>query len=265
MTLDEQQARLLGNLRDTLSGYAAVSPAGCVEVVEGWLCVYSGRPAAVFNTVLPLARVNNMADLRRQVAQVDAWYRQRKARWSLWLLEYLLSPECLRALPSLVTEYGLRLVSRGAGMATHGLKEKQRPLPEIQVQRVGRPATRIEFCQVMGLAFLTPVQTFLDVYHNAGYWSGSMHGYLGYWEGRAAATACVLAAEGVLGVYGVAVLPELQRRGLGEAMMREVLEREIAETGQHRMVLEASEAAIPLYRRLGFASITRVSIYNAAR
>jgi ribosomal protein S18 acetylase RimI-like enzyme len=265
MTVDEQRARLLGNLQDTLSGYAAVSAAGCCEVVQGCLCVYSGRPAAVFNTVLPLAGVAGVHDLRRQAAAVDAWYRQKKARWSLWLLEYQLTAECLRALPPLLAEYGLRLVSRGEGMAADGLSERQRALPELQVQRVGRPATRIEFCQVMGLAFLTPVQTFLDVYHNADYWAGSMHGYLGYWQGRAVSTACVLASQGVLGVYGVAVLPELQRRGFGEAMMREVLEREMAETGQQRIVLEASEAAVHLYRRLGFAKLTRVSIYSAAR
>jgi ribosomal protein S18 acetylase RimI-like enzyme len=48
-------------------------------------------------------------------------------------------------------------------------------------------------------------------------------------------------------------------------MMREVLEREMAETGQQRIVLEASEAAVHLYRRLGFAKLTRVSIYSAAR
>jgi ribosomal protein S18 acetylase RimI-like enzyme len=265
MTIEEQRARLLGNLEETLSGYAAVSSLGRVEGLDGWLCVYSGRPGAVFNTVLPLTGIASIPDLRRQIAAVDRWYRQRKARWSLWLLEYLLAPECLGILPALLTDYGLRLVSRGAGMTADGLAARQRALPELQVRRVGRPATRIEFCQVMGLAFLTPVQTFLDVYHNAEYWAGPMHGYVGYWQGRAAATSCVLASQGVLGVYGVAVLPELQRRGLGEAMMREALEREMAETGRHRIVLQASEAAMALYRRLGFTAVTRVSIYNASR
>lgn len=50
----------------------------------------------------------------------------------------------------------------------------------------------------------------------------------------------------------VAVLPEYRRRGVGEALML-ALERWAFEEGLGRVALNAQEAAVPFYKRLGYA------------
>ena len=117
----------------------------------------------------------------------------------------------------------------------------------------------------MAIAFKTPLNTFLDVYHTVEYWRSPMRGFVAYSANRAVATACVMPAHNVLGVYGVSVLPDVQRKGIGERTVRYALAQVAAETGLGASVLESSEIAHSLYRRMGYQKITGLSIYNETR
>ncbi len=261
--LDLQRSLLKANLVETLGGFARVLPGGELWSEPGLFCVYSGMPGAVFNTVLLTERVAGESEFRLKLDYVDAMYRARQARWSLWLLEDLIPDRDLRAVPRLLDRYSARAVSRGAGMFASSIPEPSRKLPELDIERIGAVSSRFDFCHVMAVAFRTPLATFLQIYNNEAYWEGPMRGHVGYSAGRPVATACVMPSAGVLGIYGVSVLPEFQRRGFGESMMRQVLDSAQRQTGLDTYVLEASEAALRLYARLGFHSVTGVTVYNA--
>lgn len=263
--VDTQREILLANLLDTMRTFARVRVEGEVWEADGLLCIYSGMPGAVFNSVLLTKPIETAAELRVKFDYVNALYERQRARWSVWLLDWLV-PVGLRAeLTELLNRYGPKVMSRGAAMYAAEISEPRRRLPVLDVQRVGVPASRFDFCHVMAVAFRTPLNTFLDVYHNNDYWSGQMRGFVAYSGNRALATACVMPGHGALGVYGVSVLPEVQRKGIGEMVVRHALQVVMAETGLKACVLESSEVAEGLYRRLGFERISGVSVYNEAR
>ncbi|MFO0283852.1 MAG: GNAT family N-acetyltransferase [Acidobacteriota bacterium] len=259
----EKRRQLRENLEATLRTFAAVRGSGEVWEEEGLMCVYSGLPGAVFNTVMLTEEVREERELAVKLEYVEAMYRARRARWSLWLLEYLLAPGVGEKVGRAMERYGGRKVSVGWGMHAAGIVKPRRKLPELEVVRVERPAQRYDFCQVMGMAFRTPLGTFLDVYHSECYWRVGLRGYVAYAGGMAVGTACVMGAAGVVGVSGVAVLPEMQRIGIGERVVRYAIGEGQRETGNEECVLEASEMAAGLYRRLGFEAVTGVSVYNA--
>jgi ribosomal protein S18 acetylase RimI-like enzyme len=76
---------------------------------------------------------------------------------------------------------------------------------------------------------------------------------------------CVLGVRGREGwIGGMGVLPERRREGIGEALMRAVLERARA-LGLHRVtleVLEQNETARRLYERLGFAGTRTLEVWS---
>lgn len=261
--MSEQREKLRENLERTLETFAGVRTSGEVWRESGLLCVYSGMAGAVFNTVMLTEAVEEEEELRLKLEYVEAMYRARRARWSLWLLEYLLPQRLAMRAGRMMERYEGKRVSVGWGMYAARVAEPVRKLPRLVIERVEKPAQRFDFCHVMGMAFRTPLGVFLDVYNTETYWRRGMRGYVAYSGGRAVGTACVMAGAGVLGVYGVAVLPEVQRKGIGERVLRYAIGEAQRETGLEACVLESSEVAEGLYRRLGFEAVTGVSIYNA--
>lgn len=84
--------------------------------------------------------------------------------------------------------------------------------------------------------------------------------YLGRMDGRAVATSRIAIAAGVAGLYAVATLPDLRGRGIGRAMTLAALDagRSI---GLRISVLQASDAGLPVYRRLGFRTLFDYEVY----
>jgi len=260
-----QRKLLLANLLDTMRTFALVRDTAEIWEEDGLLCVYSGLPGAIFNSVLLTRPVANEEELKIKFDYVRALYKSRRARWSLWLVEDLVPSKLLDKMGELVDRYGLKIVSRGAGMFAPELKPPSRTLPKLDIRPVMVPATRFDFCYVMAVAFKTPLNTFLDVYHTVEYWRSPMRGFVAYSANRAVATACVMPGHDVMGVYGVSVLPDVQRKGIGERTVRYALAQVSTETGLEASVLESSEIAHSLYRRMGYQKITGLSVYNETR
>jgi GNAT superfamily N-acetyltransferase len=72
--------------------------------------------------------------------------------------------------------------------------------------------------------------------------------WLGMVEGRAATVAMGFREAGVLGIYGVATVPSMRRRGFATALTSHA----IASGPDEPAVLQPSAMAEPLYGRLGF-------------
>jgi ribosomal protein S18 acetylase RimI-like enzyme len=66
---------------------------------------------------------------------------------------------------------------------------------------------------------------------------------------------------GAVGVYNVATLPDQQRRGYGEAVMRYAVAQAQKEHGVEQSILQSTPAGLQLYQRMGYRTITRVAVY----
>ena len=84
--------------------------------------------------------------------------------------------------------------------------------------------------------------------------------FLGRLDGRPVATATLVLGGGVAGIYNVMTIPEAQRQGIGALMTVSPLMM-ARERGYKLGILQSSQMAYPLYRRLGFQDYCQFRIY----
>jgi ribosomal protein S18 acetylase RimI-like enzyme len=85
--------------------------------------------------------------------------------------------------------------------------------------------------------------------------------FVGYREGVPVATSLRFLSDGVVGIYGVATIPEERRRGYGASLTLAALEDGRAR-GYGVGVLIATAMGEPVYRRLGFQELFRVTQFE---
>ena len=85
---------------------------------------------------------------------------------------------------------------------------------------------------------------------------------MGYAGGLPVTSAAVLAAGAAVGLYAVGTVPAEVRKGYAEAVVRHALERTIESSGIELSVLESSDAGFPLYRAMGYRTVTRYAVFG---
>lgn len=84
--------------------------------------------------------------------------------------------------------------------------------------------------------------------------------YLGLWRGHPVATSMSFCAEGVAGLYFIAVVEAARGRGIGTAMTLALL-HEARRAGYRAATLQASSMGEPVYKKLGFREYSRIGSY----
>lgn len=87
--------------------------------------------------------------------------------------------------------------------------------------------------------------------------------FVGLLDGVPVATATLLLAGGVAGIYGIDTVAAARRRGIGAAMTLTAL-RAAQRQGYRIATLQASPLGFPVYQRLGFALCHQFDIYAPA-
>ncbi len=116
-----------------------------------------------------------------------------------------------------------------------------------------------------GLGGTEPVLDWVEnIFRQIGYGddTGWRH-YLGYLNDQPVATASLLCAEGVAGIYFVATIPTARRQGIGGGMTYAAL-HDAYQQGCRVAVLTSSELGYSVYQRLGFQEYCRIGYYEWA-
>ena len=79
-------------------------------------------------------------------------------------------------------------------------------------------------------------------------------------DSPAVAMGALITREDIAGVYVMATLPEWGRRGLGKAILAQIMNDALAE-GHQMIVLTASRFGFPLYQQFGFEHVFDYTIY----
>lgn len=139
------------------------------------------------------------------------------------------------------------------------------PVPGFTIERVLDSAALAEWidAEIHGFESEGPTGDGLAaIRRGMGLWPRvPMHYYLGRLDGEPVATASLLLAGGIAGVYDVATLPDRRRRGIGGAMTVAALQ-EARVLGFETAFLQPSDMGRPLYHRLGFRVSCVCSIYG---
>lgn len=249
------------NLRVSMRAYSHASPDGEYREYPGIAVSSAGVNYSVFNSALFTVPVADDGQLEGRLTQAAVHFGARGEGWTCWMCEELFEPAVLRSCDAVFARQGMHLLSQAPGMYADSLTRPGR-LAEIECRPVSDAATRFDFCDVACVVFALPFRIARAIYAESAYWSSGTRGYVGY-VGRkpVSVVAAVLAGEAI-GIYSLGTLPQHQRRGYGEAMLRRAVDDIRNSSGLERVVLQSTSSGFALYRRLGLRTVTRFRVYD---
>jgi ribosomal protein S18 acetylase RimI-like enzyme len=249
------------NLRESFRVIAASRQEGEVRELRGVSIASAGVTFQMFNAAFLSSPVATEAELEQRIVTPAVHFQARGLEWSFWVCEDWLCPKPRRRARKIFERLGLRHAIDLPGMIAEAVSPPVRPLPGLEIRRVNGGKTRDAFCGIGSTCFHVPLPWFEEVFESRSVWERFVS-YVGYVDGDAVSTAAVVPGGGGVGVYNVATLPGRQRCGYGEAVMRHALAEARREHGMERTILQSTPAGLRLYERMGFRTVTRVSVYS---
>lgn len=235
-------------------------PAAEIHDGPDLLWSLTGFPIPLFNSVM---RANLARDeVEAAIASVVARGRSRDVPL-LWWTGPATRPTDLG---EHLTAGGFTHVEDVPGMAAdlRDLPGSLQSPPNLVVERVTDPETLREWCAAMCSGYEMPAafgETYYDCVISLGVEpQAPLRHYLGRLDGEPVASATLLLAAGVAGIYDVSTIPAARRQGIGAVMTVQAL-RDALEHGYPVGILHSSAAGLPMYRRLGFSEYCSIGQY----
>lgn len=241
---------------------ASSRPGGEIRELPGVTIASANVTFQMFNAAFLSTPAVTEAELNQRLLLAGMHFQTRGVEWAYWVCDDWVSPPARRRMRSLMEKQGLRHSTDLPGMVTEQVLPPVKALPAMDVRRVGSRATREAFCEIGSVCFHVPIHWFREVFENGAVWERFMS-YVGYVNGEPVSTTAIVLGGGVTGVYNVATLPGHQHRGYGETVMRHALDMTQREFGAGPVILQSTAAGNRLYQRMGFRTITRVSVWAA--
>jgi GNAT superfamily N-acetyltransferase len=250
------------NLRASFRILAEGRPRSDVREIAGISIASAGVTFQMFNAAFLAARVVSDVDLERRLLLAATHFEQRGLEWAFWSCDGYLDSSVRRHARKLFERRALRLSADLPGMIADRLAPPVRPLPVLDVRRVKDNGICADFCQIGSICFNVPLPWFREVFEKPAVWE-RFAGYVGYVRGEPVSTAATVVSDGAVGVYNVATLLGHQRKGYGESIMRYALEKAREEHGLERTILQSTAQGLPIYQRMGYRTVTRVTVYSS--
>jgi GNAT superfamily N-acetyltransferase len=171
-------------------------------------------------------------------------------------------PESLRASAAdVLAKHNLYPAMNLTGMAADRLLDPVRPLPQLEYRRVDDMDGFREVMDVNSYAYDFPLELGRgSLGTDASGWREHPWAYMAMVDGKPVATTATFNLDGCRYVGLVATLPDTQRRGFAEAVMRKSLEECAKDTGLTRTVLHATDAGRPVTSNVAAGAPTRTPI-----
>ena len=248
------------NLRESFRVIAASRTPGEIREFPGVSIASADVTFQMFNAAFLSAPVPTEADLARRIMLPSVHFDARGLEWAYWVCDDWLESRPRRRSRHIFERHGLRHSVDLPGMVAERILPAVKPLPTLEIRRVGDPATRDAFCAIGSICFHVPVPWFREVFDHDSVWDRFI-AWVGYMDGEPVSTTATVIGAGAVGGYNVATMPEHQMRGYGETVMRHAVAEAQRRHGIDRTILQSTPAGHRLYQRMGFRTVTNIAVY----
>lgn len=254
--------RVAGNLRESFRVIAASRTNGENRELRGVSIAAASVTFQMFNAAFLSGPVCTEAELAQRILLPATHFDSRGFEWAYWVCEDWMESKIRRRSRRIFERSGLRHSVDLPGMIADRIAPPVHSLPAMEIRRVGDASTRDAFCAIGSVCFHVPLSWFYEVFDNDSVWR-NFRAYVGYAAGEPVSTTAIVYGAESIGVYNVATLPGHQRHGYGETIMRYALADAQKQFGGEGAILQSTPAGLHLYERMGFKTITRVSVYSS--
>ena len=248
------------NLRESFRAIAASRMPGEIRELPGVSIASAGVVFQMFNAAFLSAPVASEADLARRIMLPSVHFDARGLEWAYWVCDDWLQGRARRRSRQIFERHGLRNSANLPGMVAERILPPVKPLPALEIRRVGDAATRDGFCAIGSVCFHVPLPWFREVFDNDSVWERFIC-WVGYVDGEPVSTAAAVMGGGAVGINNVATMPEHRRHGYGETVMRHAVAEAQRRCGIEQTVLQSTPAGQRLNERMGFRTVTNVAVY----
>ncbi len=252
------------NLRECFRILASRRARGDVLELPGVTVASAGVAFQMFNAAFLSSPAETVPDLEERIDLAARHFSSLGLRWSFWLCDDWIAKGLRRKAGSIFHRFGLRLSSEMPGMVAESLRPAPPPKGELELQRADSGEALREFRQIGALCFHVPPGSFAEVFDDEMARRSGFLAWVAHQNGIPVGTAAAVLGSGVTGLYNIAILPEYRRRGYGSAVTRLAAEGALEQGGANKFILQASMQGVRMYERMGFRTVTRVSVYNSA-
>ena len=251
------------NLVEFFRHIARVRPGGELAEFDGVWIASAGIQFHMFNAAFLSGPVTErLAELEGRIGEAERRLGREGRRWAFWACEERLAGGLSHNERNLFSRRGLGFAYRHPGMLAERLREPDRAVAGLEIRPVADRESRMTFSHINSVAFRIPFEWCLELYDLDALWGGPFQGWVGYRNGQAVSTAATLVAGGATGLYAVATLPDYRRKGCAEALVRHAVAHVEQPQGAGLSVLQATHEAVPLYRRMGYQTVTHFSVFS---
>ena len=207
------------------------------------------------------------ADHKRAAEILDlasAYMRSRCQPGLIWICEEFLAPSVRAKLPDIAAEKGLAF-----SMICHGMEGDFLPIskpshPALSFVRATTEELMLAYGEINAASYGWEPEIGHAGLQWSPLWKQRMQAWLALEDGMPVSAAATIANQDCLFVALVATTPAAQRKGYGEATTRMALYEGARETGLKCAVLHATDAGMPVYRRIGFEKVANFHLYGLA-
>ena len=245
------------------ASFIAARIGGRVQADDQLVAVDSGLPCDTFNIVCRVRLDSSTATQR--VRDTVRFFATTGHPYSWWLGPGFAPPD----LASLLVEEGLTRAEAECAMwlQLESLPSPTRMVKGLEITRVRTREALDIFARLTASNWNPPDHWVTEFYRRAAPAALSEESpqwfYIGLLDGEPAATAELTVGGDVVGLYNISTLSRFRGRGIGSAMTHQPL-ADARAAGWRTAILQAADAGLGVYRRLGFAPFGEVTEFKPA-
>lgn len=229
-----------------------------IEQRENLAISWADRPFTFYNSVFITGRFESNSDLETVVDEALAVTSGKKFPGLISVCRDLLGDSVRGTVDSVLSKRGYGSAMPLVGMTAESLPTLSQGPHDLRIERASDRGDIVT--DLNSAAYGLPLESGRDSLLLPLFWKNAFP-YVGYVGDRPVSTATTIVHGDVLYLAFVATVPDARRKGYAEAVIRHSLQEAHRATGLNRTVLHASEAGLPIYKRLGYHAVADFTWY----